>query len=564
MLIYNFEKNFLGIDEHDLRVLGFQDFASLRAEASDFADLFVKTPGYIHNFKHVHWIDFIACAESSDDSKVIIHANNRTFKCTLDLKTIYLIDNPSSKAFAITLQNLRELTNNENKNISQDILEKPASINTQTTVVTDVFHSATPVSKPVTNDPYEIDMEEDAFDAPTPSNITDDIYADDKVVELEVAPEPPIRKKPPVVEREPEIESAENDFELDIDVYQEPLKEEPKEPEEEIYESSYVYDPHVASSELGLPVDLIEEFIQDFIAQAKEFKDDLYLATETSDMDKLKIQSHKLKGVAANLRIEDAFNVLTIINSSTSIDEIIKNLNIFYQIIAILSGEKNQKISSKEELPTEDIEKESNATQSDEEELLIDFKDELNIEAFTTQENSTIHEDDFVLEFKDDSATDLYVDYEENSSPDPLIQELKDDFLKPENTPEKLPIEENFSEPAKTPHVQIEEPTKEFTYNKKTAADAIGLDMETFNELFLDYIEGCRVSSTEIEKAIEKDDSKQWRMSAIQIKGMSDNMRVDDFTAPLEIIMNTTEQATAKEALRDVKLLIEKISGAGV
>ena len=61
MLIYNYKKEFLGIDENDLTALGLSNLADLRAEAADFADLFVKTPGFIHNFKHVHWIDYIVC-----------------------------------------------------------------------------------------------------------------------------------------------------------------------------------------------------------------------------------------------------------------------------------------------------------------------------------------------------------------------------------------------------------------------------------------------------------------------------------------------------------------------
>jgi len=53
MLIYNYQKEFLGIDEKDLKTLGFNSLSELRAEVTDFADLFVKTPGYVHNFQHV-------------------------------------------------------------------------------------------------------------------------------------------------------------------------------------------------------------------------------------------------------------------------------------------------------------------------------------------------------------------------------------------------------------------------------------------------------------------------------------------------------------------------------
>jgi len=575
MLIYNFEKNFLGIDESDLRILGFQDFSSLRAEAADFADLFVKTPGYIHNFKHVHWIDFIACAESSDDSKVIIHANNRTFKCNLDLKTIYLIDNPTSKAYIITLQNLRELTNNENKEISNDIVDKPAPLSNRTTIVSDVFHTAisptspTPVSMAkVTPDPYEIDVREDKFDKPASLDIINDIYEPDKKIDIGVTQEPQIATEVALDEfiKPQEDDIVEDDFKLDIDVTQEEvLQEQPtsiqvevKEDEDDGYDSSYIYDPNVASGELGLPVDLIEEFIEDFIAQAKEFKDDLYGALENSDMDRLKIQSHKLKGVAANLRIENAFNVLTIINSSSDVPEIQKNLNILYKIIATLSGE-NYPVSENsniEKMQTTQIKIEETlpSVTNDDEELVINFKDDFTIATPTIEKEKSDNlnnQDNLILEFKDENSDDLYIDYEDKST-----APNEEDFTDLE-IPEPIVV----SETKKEPELKLE--VAEPTYSKKQAASEIGLDIDTFNELFLDYIEGCQVSADEINKAIMKNDPQQWRTNAIQIKGMSDNMRVQDFTTDLETIIETKDKSIAKEALLKVESLIGKISDLG-
>ena len=72
MLIYNYKKEFLGIDEADLEALGLNNLEELRSESADFADLFVKTPGHIHNFKHVHWIDYVTNKDGAE-AKVIIH-----------------------------------------------------------------------------------------------------------------------------------------------------------------------------------------------------------------------------------------------------------------------------------------------------------------------------------------------------------------------------------------------------------------------------------------------------------------------------------------------------------
>jgi len=109
MLIYNYKKEFVGMDEQDLKILGFTDLSALLAQTSDIADFFVREPGFVHNFKHVHWIDFVECADDSESQKALISVNSKTFRCNLNIKTLYLSDKPSSKAYMVTLQNLREL-----------------------------------------------------------------------------------------------------------------------------------------------------------------------------------------------------------------------------------------------------------------------------------------------------------------------------------------------------------------------------------------------------------------------------------------------------------------------
>ncbi|RLA60322.1 MAG: hypothetical protein DRQ78_09625, partial [Epsilonproteobacteria bacterium] len=59
----------------------------------------------------------------------------------------------------------------------------------------------------------------------------------------------------------------------------------------------------VSADELSLPVDLVEEFIEDFIAQMHEKAEDMLRAYDEKDMDSLHKTAHLLKGVASNLRI---------------------------------------------------------------------------------------------------------------------------------------------------------------------------------------------------------------------------------------------------------------------
>jgi len=368
MLIYNFHKEFLGIDAHDLKALGFSNLAELRAESEDFANLFVRTPGYIHNFKHVHWIDYLSCAEESEDSKVIIHTKGKNYKCTLIVKTAYLVDNPSNKAYLITLQNLRALTSDESASISHDIDEREIPLAAQsesrnlnipkTTVEEKVIQNSEEktlekieeeivenviekaeilVETPQAYDIEEINKNQEAIaqEVHDDSPIEIDLDADD-----ETAPIPQVTEVETIKKR-----SDEESLEIPIEV------------------SSYTYDPHIASEELGLTLDLIEEFLEDFITQANDFKENLFTALDNGNITEVKALSHKLKGVAANLRIENARDALIIINTSEDIDEIKHNLNLLYLIITKLTNQKrvqqNANANAKEFLTP------SNDTQND-------------------------------------------------------------------------------------------------------------------------------------------------------------------------------------------------------
>ena len=107
---------------------------------------------------------------------------------------------------------------------------------------------------------------------------------------------------------------------------------------------TYEYDPKIASNELGLPIDLVQEFIQDFISQSYSFKTELYNSVSSFDLHKAKLLTHKLKGVAANLRIQDALNLLTKINLSDDVTELSNDLDNFYVIITNLSNNSPDEI----------------------------------------------------------------------------------------------------------------------------------------------------------------------------------------------------------------------------
>ena len=524
MLIYNFQKEFIGIDESDLKTLGFSNLSQLRAESADFADLFVRTPGYIHNFKHVHWIDFISCADQSEDSRVIIDVNSRTFTAKITISSVFLTDNPTSKAYLVHLNNLRTLTNEEVSHISDELSQRP-----------------TPVAAPFTPEP-EIQEEPFVQKIVEPVNIPEPEQSYTPVEES-ITQDIPETSIPDMIEiddfdlmQEDEQETKEEHLSIPEPTIEEESIE--KEELDENFDYDYQYDPQVASDELGLPIDLIEEFIQDFISQAQEFKADLYSSLDEADIDNVKILSHKLKGVAANLRIEDAFNTLSIINTSDDHAEIRTQLNTFYKIIAKLSGEEVQTTKTEPETPKEEkIEETSDDLYDD---LVIDFKEDEKEE-----EEEDLYQDIELEEIKD---TDV---------PDSIdIPELADDeFLAQEDLLD-LQIEEDDN----TENLELETEVPQVEYSKTLVANEIGLDKETFEELFHDYIQESKNILDTIDTAIESDDIVKVKQETIKLKGMSENMRVHSFSDQLDILMNNSDKQEMSAAVQTINTIINQIS----
>lgn len=82
------------------------------------------------------------------------------------------------------------------------------------------------------------------------------------------------------------------------------------------------YSPQKAAEELNLPVVLIEEFVDDFIEQARHDKDHLLASYYQKDMDNIHELGHKLKGAASNLRINELADILEEIQFCTNHDQL--------------------------------------------------------------------------------------------------------------------------------------------------------------------------------------------------------------------------------------------------
>lgn len=596
MLIYNHKKEFIGIDAQDLNTLGFSTFQDLKEEFADFADMFVKKPGYVHNFKHVNWIDFVTCADSIESTKVMINANGRNFRCLLEIKIAYLNDEPSSKAFLVYLTNIREISSDGEETTPEKQFEKPFS--TPEPIFTSPKIEEIIPSTPST-DIYEsqsfdhpIDTEIDkSFDAPIDTKIDESF---NEPIDLDLPLELDFKDE---VQEQALEESLKIDLEIDEDVQttDETIKKQEVQTETAIFDNGYIYNPQVASDELGLPVDLIEEFIEDFIAQAKEFKDGLYTALHDGDNDNLKILSHKLKGVAANLRIEDALESLTIINTSDSTLEIETQLDLFYKIISKLSGEK---ILVTKTVTTEVAQQSSEIPQEeDETEIFIDTISDETISDTTDESDVDLDifappkekdtpppskEDDIPMsidipELADDDF--LKIDTIETNEIDFAEEEsLDSDFVAQSlEDPEEVSLESQEPEILETEIAETEvldtqesidifspeETTKEpkvSHYDTKLVAGEIGLSQEHFMEFLQEYLTEAQELSALISKAIENNEHTVWKSKAMELKSMSDNMRVDEFMSELKTLIQTQDPNIAKNANLEIAESLVAIS----
>jgi len=530
VLLYNNKQEFIGIDDEGLRLLNYASLEELLNVCSDVADLFANEPGYIHNFKNFGWIDFLLHADS-DASSAIVHANGRTFSCHLSVSAFHLCNQPSQNGYTIEMSQIKNISGEEFKpqsTISKTPIKEftppsePIIESTQSAPLPDYTHlAATQLSEPTI---FDIPKTQ-----PTSLDETDDIYASLmaplRAEELDSSTEEKVEESAkPIITPEP------------LPVAQRPMLGSVQySSEEKGYLShhkvndAYVYDPNIAANELGLPVDLIEEFIGDFIQQSHDFKDDLFEAAAKNDINALHILSHKLKGVAANLRVENAFETLSVINSSAEPIEIEANLKYFYNIVAKLEGKEPAQVQDTPFIKAEEKKELHTPLKPKADDDIYEFALKQN-----NDETLMVHLDEIDLQ------SHVSDDIQEKETP------FKKDFLELED----LQLEET---PSTTVPVMDEEESEEsisipLHYDLNAVAGALGIEPDFMHELLNDYKTDAMAMSNTILQAIKAFDTHTWRSSAAKLKGISDNLRLNEISDELAVLSVTNDAQQAKQA----------------
>lgn len=570
MLFYNHKQEFIGIDEEGLKLLNYGTFEELLGVCSDVADLFAKEPGYIHNFKSFGWIDFLLHADS-DTRTAIVHGNGRTFSCTLQVQKLYLADAPGQNGYIIDMVHIKSISGDEIRAVAPSVPKAPVSFPPfdkipapapEPFAAPSVLPESSYVEPTALNEPGTFDVptfEEETY-VPAPIE-TEELYeapssapAGEKV--YFTPPEEIHAPEPVAVPPQPSAPSGEGIR------YSEAEKEFLKNLK---VGSDYRFDPTVAANELGLPVDLIEEFIGDFIQQSHDFRSDLFEALLKGDMNNLKILSHKLKGVAANLRIEDAFESLAVVNTSSDPVEIEANLKHFYAIIGKLEGKPIAEMlnGAATAAPAADIGTPPAAVAAQPSAAADDIYEFVLKEA--PAEPLTVKLDEL---FPDETsyAAPSYEDA-------PISEESFDTYLEhdfaleqePEAPPTILPeeeiAEEILPEPVESlyaPFVESaakcadETPSETETavlhYDKRAIAASLGIDMAFLDELIEDYKNEAATCGSAIATSVAAFDTLGWKKAAVRLKGITDNLRMSEISEELAIIVSTNDAQEAHKA----------------
>ena len=609
MLIYDHTKALIGIDDDDLHLLGFNTANELFASCTDIADFFIKEPGYIHNFKNFEWIDFVLHAESQN-SRAIVDTGRKHFTCEILIRPFHLLQTPDREAYAVYLQHVKPLKMGEETKPAP--AEPTAAPQPETTppVAPAVAAAAAATELPRFDDMAERTLGGEAsFELPEtealgesfeesaetlypefakPLEIEEDLYLG---VEEEAAAEAvPVEAPQEAAPFAPYLSPEEQ-------AYAEPL---------ETYRD-YHYDPTIAADELGLPVDLIEEFLGDFIRQSHDFHDSMFEAASKEDYENLKLLSHKLKGVAANLRIEDAFAMLATINTSHNHTEVEANLKMFYNTVARLEGKEPPLAAvarpepvagvTAPELPEAEPQIPETAAAPEADIYAFDVKAVAPEQAATPAAGmeAPAEEDIYDFNIKHPEPFELPAESAETEEPEPLptlpgeetdygmealygfekeapeppsapeFTEKPTLFEEPElygetrefelpempEAPETVPSEPEAPEtvlPEPEPSGPVAEAPEETfpAYDIQSAASELGLPSDIVAELKEDFIDHANSCRERFEEAVGQADPTQWRNEAVQLKGIADNLRMNDIAMMMQELEATDDPLHAR------------------
>jgi len=99
VILYDYNKQLIAISDKTLELLGFDSLEEFKSKVNDVAQLFLKRPGYIYEFKSFHWIDYCLTNSTITHRAIIITKNGSELEVFINIsplnglftKTFYLV-----------------------------------------------------------------------------------------------------------------------------------------------------------------------------------------------------------------------------------------------------------------------------------------------------------------------------------------------------------------------------------------------------------------------------------------------------------------------------------------
>jgi len=161
-------------------------------------------------------------------------------------------------------------------------------------------------------------------------------------------------------------------------------------------------------------------------------------------------------------------------------------------------------------------------------------------------------QEEFSLEFKD-NVNDIIEEPIE-------IQEQEQEQKEKENE-EELSL--TFKDEPQEIIPETTQETIEINYSKEKVANEIGLDIESFKELFSDYIHEAGILIKEMQDASKNTNFELVNFEVTKLKGMSENMRINSFNSELEALTHSTNQEESLKLIHKIQNIVNQLSKVG-
>ncbi|WP_187647985.1 Hpt domain-containing protein [Nitrosophilus labii] len=486
MILYGSNKQMLAISQELLDFLGFESIDELKEKIDDIANLFVNKPGYIYNFKNFSWIDYIVFNQVKKP-RAILNLDDNEIEVELQVSILASIDKDSSY-YLVSISPLSSLSSDTVSDRYLEIENMPKVMENKDenpTITEENFLEDLIDQKP--SHIHITDKSEQSEDMDTTKifdkeNLYNDNSSDEQALNINF--DDIIHKEEPLSELEKTKSSEQSTY--DNDEYFNLYFDKENEVENIITDSKIeksdsdkIYDLHKVSNELGLDESLIKELLDEFISQAYEQKPKIEKAFEDKDSETIHSLVHKIKGAAANLRIEKANEILASTTGENDLEKLKEILKNFYDFIEIFKehiyqdGSGSAPEKEEDTLPESHIETEERQTK--------DFNEQ-----------------------KIDSDNDL-----------PSIKEN--------------PKEETAKDILFTP------------YEPKTASKELGIPENVIIEFVKEYIKQNKEHIKKLFKLLENRDIKGIKNICHKLKGSAANLRINNIVELLDKILYTTD-----------------------